>query len=284
MSGFRCICCDGRKAHNWFLDCRDYYQHLPLRVSYYRCEKCGLIQQSPIPPDTSHLYHKYQVHAPRGPFVERIRRSIMKPAHFNENECARHGMLIDFGCGDGAYLRWIEHAPIKRVGFEPGVEHARQLQKSLAIPVFSDVEQLQAQYANAADVVTMHMVLEHVTDLSGTMQIASHLLKPGGVCYITAPNIRSWEARLFGRRWHGLDPPRHISFPDPPIMQRLSQQSGFTIIRHSHIRYPTGIAGSLCTLLVGRWASLPFNLLMPFAIVISHLFPGGFESYWLRKR
>src|SRR5262245_15829759 len=51
-------------------------------------------------------------------------------------------------------------------------------------------------------VVTAFDVIEHVSDPVGFLRRAVATLEPGGVFFLSTPDVESPTARLFGRRWH----------------------------------------------------------------------------------
>jgi hypothetical protein len=127
----------------------------------------------------------------------------------------------------------------------------------------------------------MHFVLEHVTDLHAVFALASRLLRSGGVLRIVVPNVRSWEHRLFGVKWHGLDPPRHISFPDMGALEDLASGHGMRLTDERSVAFPNGVAGSVPVVLTGRFSYALFLLSMPLGIVASRVAPSGARAYTL---
>jgi SAM-dependent methyltransferase len=88
------------------------------------------------------------------------------------------------------------------------------------------------------DLVSLFHVLEHVTDPRGLLAEVRRVLKPGGRIVVQVPNIESWQFRLFGSRWYGLDIPRHVIDFSARSIQRLLRESGFEVrsIRHFNLR------------------------------------------------
>ena len=280
---FRCLCCRSDRATPHLHDCRDYYMQLPATVSYMRCSTCGLVQQSPVPADTSAWYAEYPMHQRRSAFADALRSIIMSGCYFDATQLASGSRLLDLGCGDGAYLAWSRRDGVQRVGFEPSTRHAAALTHRLGCPVYGAIDDLKRERAGTFDVVTMHYVLEHVTSLHDTFSLVHDLLRPGGTFYVLVPHIDSWEARLFQRRWHGLDPPRHVSFPDAGVLTRLAREHGFTLDRERRVPFPNGFAGSVPAALCGRYVHPLFVAMMPVAIGLAYLAPSAFRAYSLMR-
>lgn len=285
---FECMQCGSDEAEPFLMDCKDYYLEKPFRVDYYKCERCRLVQQSPLPIDVRPFYESYPVHQKKSAIFEWIRRRVMidcyfdlKSVHSTEQNPV---LLVDFGCGDGWYLDSARESCSRLVGYELDKRLAEHLAGSINVPVYWDESALMRDCAGQVDIVTMHFVLEHLVDIQRAFQSMHRLLKPGGILYITVPNLSSWESRLFGRKWHNLDPPRHICFPDGQSIGQLSTKWGFEVVDSNPIPFPNGVAGSIPAVLFGRFRFMIFLLSLPVGILLSRLFPSGNMAYTLRKR
>lgn len=284
---FTCIQCHGSTASQFLLNCEDYYLQKAYRANYSRCENCGLIQQAPLPTEVASFYDAYPIHQKKSFLHRRMRQWVMSACYFHTHQLLIDrnipALLIDFGCGDGWFLDASRDAKINLVGFELGSEHAAHLSKTLNLPVYNDEQSLLRDYEGKADVVTMHFVLEHLTDINRAFETVHKLLKPDGIFYFIIPNIASWEARLFGKKWHNLDSPRHISFPEAEAISQLSERWGFEIAKFRGVPFPNGIAGSIPVALTGRFRFSIYLLFLPFGIMLSRFFPSGTAAYWLKK-
>jgi len=157
------------------------------------------------------------------------------------------------------------------------------LTERLGIPVYSSLDSLCVERAGTIDVITAHFVLEHVTDLRGAFETFRTLLKPDGVLYFSVPNIRSWEARLFNRRWHGLDAPRHLVFPDTVHFEGLAAEFGFSTPQTSFAAFPNTLAASLATLFTGHChALLMMGLILP-SWLVALAAPSGTRIIQMKK-
>lgn len=272
-----CLHCGSGELSVFLDDCQDYYMQKPGRFDYYRCAACDLVQLFPIPKDLGVFYEAYQVHAKKSWLHETMRDRLMSKGYYLRPAEPRL-RLLDFGCGDGWYLKAMKERGHDVAGFEANPAHAARLSSALGLPVFGELEELKQQ-AGTFDVVTMHFVVEHVTDLAGTFSVAHSLLKPGGQFYFMVPNIKSLEARLFRRKWHGLDPPRHIQFLTPELVEQLAAKTGFSTTDMHYFSLPNGFAGSLSTVLAGRFVYPVFAALMlPSAIACAFVRDGNLAA------
>lgn len=286
--GFECLLCETHQADPFLLDCKDYYLGKDYPANFYRCADCGLVQQSPVPLNVARFYENYPVHRPKASLFELTRRKIMKPCYFDVRDIPdRKGApptIVDFGCGDGWFLDSLGEERLERVGYELDKDQAQRLSESIGIPVFSSEPDLLEAYRGKVDVVTMHFVLEHLTDPHRIFRLLRDLLKPSGVLFFTVPNISSWEFKLFGRKWHNLDPPRHICFPEQRSVQRIASKWGFEITDVRPIPFPNGFAGSIPVLLFGRFRFAAYLLALPLGVLTARMFPGGNQAYTLIRQ
>ena len=94
----------------------------------------------------------------------------------------------------------------------------------------------------------MFHVLEHLIDPGMALAYARELLLPGGSLILQVPNAASYQARLFGARWYGLDVPRHLINFTPKSLALLLDRAGFKyqlVQRFSLRDNPAAMASSL---------------------------------------
>lgn len=281
--GFQCRWCGCEEAHPWLSDCRDFYLQKEVSVAYVECNACRLVQQFPLPADLAALYDDYPVHVPRNATQRLARRIFHRQVYYRPLRAQNQGALLDYGCGDGTFLREMQPHFQTVIGYEPAAAHAANLSQQLRRPITSDVADLESEWAGKLDVVTAHFVLEHVEDLRRAFAVFQKVLKPGGLLHITVPNIRSWEARFFKRRWHGLDAPRHLTFPEASHFAMLATDYGFGGVRASYASFPNTLAGSISAVLTGRCRpGLLMGLTLPCAL-ISLMAPQGTLLVHMRR-
>lgn len=262
----------------------DLYLRTSFQVDYGVCHHCQLVQQVPIPQDVGPFYPDYPMHRTRKAIYDWARKLMHGQIYFIPPRDSPSSALLDFGCGEGAYLRTIRSIIRHRMGFEPNPGLADMVSARLRVPVYSDLRRLIAEHAASLDYVTAHFVFEHLTDLRSAFRCVSSVLKPGGVLHIAAPNIRSGEARLFGRKWHGLDAPRHISFPDAVSLGILAAECGLELKQVRSAMFPNTIAASLVTVLTGRYHHTLFLAMVPFGLLGAWMAPAGARVFVMQKK
>ncbi len=103
--------------------------------------------------------------------------------------------VLDVGCGPGPFeykryepkfLAYDMFEPESEEGLKKGLDEFR-LGKLESFPIED----------GSCDAVVMGFILEHVEDPLSFLKEAERVLVPGGWCYVSIPNYRSFEDRLF---------------------------------------------------------------------------------------
>jgi SAM-dependent methyltransferase len=94
----------------------------------------------------------------------------------------------------------------------------------------------------------MFHVLEHLPDPRAYLVAARELLAPDGRLVVQVPNAASWQFRLLGRRWSGVDVPRHLFDFRSRDVERLLEACGMVVVRRKYFSLrdnPAGLASSV---------------------------------------
>jgi len=103
----------------------------------------------------------------------------------------KKGKIIDLGCGKGALSRALKDLnwDITAIDVNP--------------PELSDIPTLKADLNkplpfkdNTFDVVVSSEVIEHLENIHQFVREIHRILKPGGRCIISTPNIQNWYGRI----------------------------------------------------------------------------------------
>lgn len=280
---FSCLVCGGGDCAVYLRGCRDLWCGAPGAVDYMRCAECGLVQQHPVPDDVSVFYEGYPMHSEVSELYERIRRAVNADVYYRPAAPASCG--VDFGCGDGNFLSLMNSAGARCCGFEPSAALAEQVAKKTGAAVHSDMRALagEARACGGFDFAAMHKSFEHLNNPAETLRELAALLRPGGEIYAVTPVLSSPEAKVFGKKWSGLDAPRHIFFPEKAHYLRLAENCGLRLRRCRRVRFSPLLAGSLSIVLTGRMRDGVFKLLMPASWALSFLLPGSLLAASLEK-
>ena len=107
----------------------------------------------------------------------------------------------------------------------------------------------QAPFApGSCAAITMFHVIEHLHDPRAYLAAARTLLAPEGRLVVQVPNAASWQARLLGPAWSGVDVPRHLFDYGGGNLERLLESCGFQVLRRKYFSLrdnPAGLATSI---------------------------------------
>jgi 2-polyprenyl-3-methyl-5-hydroxy-6-metoxy-1,4-benzoquinol methylase len=240
---YTCPICQNISSRVWLCNCLDLLCRCPGEWELRECSRCRVIFTSPPIRDheLSQYYPvKYHVYNPPLPLRDNrsgrcLRYLATLPYRLrfgNPDWIGRpfgSGKLLDIGCGAGRFLKQAVELGWQGWGLDLSPYAVQETRRYVpqAIVFQCTLDEFNAQETFAA--ISMNHVLEHVPDPMATLQRCFNLLSPGGKLYISVPNIDSWEARLFGRDWVGLDVPRHLTHFPEEVLKRLLSDIGFSV-------------------------------------------------------
>lgn len=134
------------------------------------------------------------------------------------------GRLLEVGCGSGVMLELMQRLgwTVEGVDFD---DKASRMARGRGLDVKTGSLEQQNYPDNTFDAITMSHLIEHVPDPRGLVAEVYRVLKPGGKLVVVTPNSASWGHALFGRRWRGLEPPRHLHLFNREAIRRLAEDS-----------------------------------------------------------
>jgi SAM-dependent methyltransferase len=159
--------------------------------------------------------------------------------------------LLDIGCGNSMFLRLAREVGFDAFGLDTSVRATVLAAKELPDRVFHGTEEMLIKAGESFDLLVLLHVLEHVPDpFQYLKRIRGLLRSPGGII-VQVPNVCSYQARLFGSRWYGLDCPRHICNFSQYSLLHLLGRCGFRIERVRHYSLRDNAAAVISSLLPG---------------------------------
>jgi 2-polyprenyl-3-methyl-5-hydroxy-6-metoxy-1,4-benzoquinol methylase len=175
---------------------------------------------------------------PVGVLLGRIFGALMrKKAGYTVRFLAKKngGKLLDVGCGNGAFMEWMQRLGWEVQGIEVDpVAAQRAIDRGLTIHQ-NKVENVALPLA-FFDAITLTHVAEHFFDPRKIFQILGRCLKPGGVIVSISPNPSGMSRRIFGNKWYALDPPRHLFLPTAAAYRLMLEPLGFEVRTRTSMR------------------------------------------------
>jgi SAM-dependent methyltransferase len=135
---------------------------------------------------------------------------------------------LDVGCGSGSFLHVLAfRTGIRGEGLEVSPAAAAAAREQYGLTVHAgDVD--TADFPDGSfDLVTLFHVLEHLPRPLEALAKIHRWLSGGGMLLVQVPNLASWQFRWFGRRWTGIDIPRHLIDYAPKTLADLLRRAGF---------------------------------------------------------
>jgi len=240
-----------------------------------RCRACGLTYVNPRLPvgDLVQLYSD-QVISPAAYYVrteQQDERSFAARVALIER-WRKPGRLLDLGCGPGTFSVAARARGWKTVGLDinaTSVAHCR----ARGLDVIAGASPHPDLVGQTFDVVAMNDFLEHLTDPAGALRVVHSLLAPGGVVFISTPDVGSTMARVTRERWLHLKPNEHLVYFDRRTITTLLEQTGFRVthlqsigrlrnlgVALEKVRAYGELPSRVARMLVPRWVADRVNL------------------------
>lgn len=256
-----CTLC-GQRGHILYSGLKDTLFGTPGSWNLYKCSApdCGLIWLNPTPctEDLSKAYTTYYTHDAD---KESLARKIVKKIYFGISQLpewcvglapARRrmnhlflddkfaGRLLDVGCGDGIYLRFMATQGWRVEGLDSDVNAVKRAREVYGLRV-QQCSLEEAKYPeDSFDAVTLRHVIEHLPNPIETLKECLRILRPGGRLVIVTPNSESLGHGLAHECWRGLEVPRHLNIFSLTALKRCASLLGYPPGRHSVFTVATG--------------------------------------------
>ncbi len=136
--------------------------------------------------------------------------------------------MLDIGCGTGAFLESCREGGWTILGMEPDSDARKMAVEKLKATIQPSLNDLVGMAV--ADIITLWHVLEHIPNLSETLDRLNQLLTPNGTLLIAVPNSESYDASYFKQYWAAYDVPRHLHHFTPTTITSLFKKHGFDLV------------------------------------------------------
>lgn len=208
---------------------------------YLSCGSCRTTFVSPLPgaEDFAKMYSRASYHDEY--YVEVCDEAHDTTLAQAAPMLARDAPMLDFGCGNGSFIRAARSAGFDCEGVELEASARDYASRNSGAPVHA----LEDLLASGRRFATIHLgdVLEHLPDPTTTMRTLERLLAPGGRFFIEGPLEDNaspvfYASRLFGFAKKKLKgqaagdfPPYHLFRVTARNQRRYFERLGYRIMR-----------------------------------------------------
>ena len=186
------------------------------------------------------------------------------------------GSLLDFGCGEGHFLKEMSKRGFSSYGVDPSQKKSKKISQSIFDKELSNV---------GFKTITAWHSIEHVHNLDKTIKRLYDLLSENGLLIVGLPNHNSYDAKHYHHLWAGYDVPRHLWHFNKKALIQVFEKNKFVF----HSAHPLIIDAYYVSFLSEKYKETKFPILRSFVIgTISNLkalFNGQYSSnYFVFKK
>lgn len=195
-----------------YLQCKDYLVSKEQFDLLYN-QAYGVLITNPVPDKLSLYYESedYISHSNNSKgavafLYNWVRSHSMRKKEKMIKALAGQKTLLDVGCGVGTFLEYCRTKNWEVTGTEPSAQ-ARSIAAQNGAEIKENLSQIQKA---SFSIITMWHVLEHVPNLTETINQLDELLAKDGRLVVAVPNFESWDAKHYREFWAAYDVPRHL--------------------------------------------------------------------------
>lgn len=200
-------------------------------ISLFACGACGTVYMFPLPdPAAARALST-------GAFTDYFRKADKKMRRARGRmrglaRCVSEGRFLDVGCSGGFMVEAARARGFDAWGLDVdpvAIDYARSHYPENTY-VLGPVEGLEAP-AGGFDLIYSSEVIEHVPDVNGFVAALARLLRPGGILFVTTPDISHWRRPRKLEAWDGFRPPGHCIYFRPSSLRYLLERHGLEVLR-----------------------------------------------------
>ncbi len=240
----KCIVC-GSSQFESFLACKDYTVS-KKDFNIVSCKGCGFKFTNPRPDDSEignyyksedYVSHSNTKKGLINKLYHAVRSRTLKEKLGLINSYVSRGTILDYGCGTGMFLATCKEGGWKTFGYEPDPD-ARKLAEGQGLTVVNSKTALKDKIGTSKfDLISLWHVMEHVTDVSETLNFFKENLYDKGTLIVAVPNHVSYDGKTYKEFWAGYDVPRHLYHFELSTMEKLMANYGFKLVETKPMRF-----------------------------------------------
>jgi 2-polyprenyl-3-methyl-5-hydroxy-6-metoxy-1,4-benzoquinol methylase len=229
-----CPSCKHSKFSNHII-CKDFTVS-GESFALMECNECSLIITNPRPDsanigkyydDSNYISHTNQANSPINAVYKAVRSITLTQKRNLIKKYATGTNLLDFGCGAGVFIDYMQNQRYSVEGYEPHSTTAQAAKELTRTNIHTDLKQLKKK---RYQVITAWHVLEHVHDLKDTLVTLRKSLTNDGVLFVAVPNHKSYDAQFYKENWAAYDVPKHLYHFNQASLKRLAKKCKLQVL------------------------------------------------------
>src|SRR5262245_57564257 len=138
----------------------------------------------------------------------------------------RDARIVDIGCANGGLLRALKERGYRNLlGIDPAPACAQQTARIAGVPAVAGSLGKLPDGIGQFDGVLLSHVMEHVSDLNGSMETVREMLTPNGVVYVEVPDASRYR-EFIAAPFQDINT-EHINHFTPIALDNFMRLSGF---------------------------------------------------------
>jgi SAM-dependent methyltransferase len=147
-----------------------------------------------------------------------------------ESACGRGATLVDFGCGDGSFVRAAKAAGFAAAGIDFSETRQGQSEKN-GVTVVGSFDEYERAGRPRPRIVTLFEVLEHLAEPREILLDIASRMQPNGILIATVPDCSGIEQPHNPTEFANVHPLEHINHFTPATLDAMLDRAGFDRIR-----------------------------------------------------
>jgi 2-polyprenyl-3-methyl-5-hydroxy-6-metoxy-1,4-benzoquinol methylase len=189
-----------------------------------KCKSCGFVFSQQIPTEQELINH-YEGYG-RNDYL-----SPLTIKRYNElldefEKYRKTGKIIDVGCGIGYFLDEAKKRGWEVYGTE-FTDEAVDICSAKGINLHQGKLDSSNYDSGMFDIITSFEVLEHINNPIEELNNFNHIIRKGGLVYLTTPNFNSLLRYRLKSAYNVICYPEHLSYYTPRTLKKVFKLCGF---------------------------------------------------------
>ena len=201
---------------------------------YVKCRSCGLVFQDPQPifedlkERYKNDYFNYELENDRNFF--NLMKLGLKDIKFFDKPLSGfiNKRFLDIGCATGLLVKYMQDKGWESSGIEICRESAEYGIKNRGVRII--IKTLEDAHFDDEHFSVIHFshVIEHIPSPYSFLKEVYRILAPGGKAIITTPNVKGFQAKVFGTEWRSAIAD-HLTLFSKKTLRVMLKKAGFKI-------------------------------------------------------